>query len=248
MTSISQRIWATSSKTWSANGNGTMGNWRKWMRACSISRSNLKWDFFLIHQNWRMNWGKWRIRFLNKLQRHLNSNFFNLFKFFEIKFDCPKNLSNFQQAQDILNNYYDNLQKLSDRQDQLNEKLEFFKMPQVFRPELAKIKKQLDLLQEVWDLVGEWEGLWDSYASIQILKINNENLENEVTQLSKKVNKSFELYKEKNWEILGATKDLMDNLKRTLPLIQDLCNPMLVERHWDAIKHLARRLVFWNFL
>jgi dynein heavy chain len=132
-----------------------------------------------------------------------------------------------------------NLDELSDRQDQLNEKLAFFEMPQIFRPEIKKIKIQLDLLQEIWNLVGEWEKLWANYANLQIRRINNENLEMEVTQLSKKINKSFELYKDRNWEILGATKEQVDILKKTLPLIQDLCNPMLVQRHWDSIRNLS---------
>lgn len=41
---------------------------------------------------------------------------------------------------------------------------------------------------------------------------------------------------EKNWEICEAIKGRIDQFKRTMPLVRDLKNPAMRERHWTQIK------------
>lgn len=45
--------------------------------------------------------------------------------------------------------------------------------------------------------------------------------------------------KEKGWDIIDTTRVKVDNFRRTLPLINDLKNPCMRERHWDRIKALV---------
>ncbi|KAH9639977.1 hypothetical protein HF086_008072 [Spodoptera exigua] len=52
------------------------------------------------------------------------------------------------------------------------------------------------------------------------------------------LNKLTRQLKEKNWEIIDTTRIKVDAFRRTLPLIGDLKNPCMRERHWDRIKTL----------
>lgn len=45
--------------------------------------------------------------------------------------------------------------------------------------------------------------------------------------------------KDKGWEIIDTTRVTVDAFRRTLPLINDLKNPCMRERHWDRIKALV---------
>lgn len=44
--------------------------------------------------------------------------------------------------------------------------------------------------------------------------------------------------KDKGWDIIDTTRVKVDAFRRTLPLIGDLKNPCMRERHWDRIKDL----------
>ncbi len=42
--------------------------------------------------------------------------------------------------------------------------------------------------------------------------------------------------KEKNWEVVEITKSKVDRFRRTMPLVNDLHNKAMRERHWSQIK------------
>lgn len=44
--------------------------------------------------------------------------------------------------------------------------------------------------------------------------------------------------KDKGWDIIETTRVKVDAFRRTLPLIGDLKNSCMRERHWDRIKAL----------
>lgn len=44
------------------------------------------------------------------------------------------------------------------------------------------------------------------------------------------------LLQDKNWEICDSIKSRIEQFKRTMPLIQDLKNPAMRDRHWAQIK------------
>lgn len=54
--------------------------------------------------------------------------------------------------------------------------------------------------------------------------------------LLKRCHKINREIKGKNWEISEAIKSRIDQFKRTMPLIQDLKNSAMRERHWTQIK------------
>ena len=42
--------------------------------------------------------------------------------------------------------------------------------------------------------------------------------------------------KDKNWEILEVSRSRVDQFRRTVPLITDLKNPAMRQRHWDQVQ------------
>jgi hypothetical protein len=46
----------------------------------------------------------------------------------------------------------------------------------------------------------------------------------------------FFFIKEKNWDIIDVTKNKVDRFRRTMPLVNDLHNKAMRDRHWNQIK------------
>lgn len=44
----------------------------------------------------------------------------------------------------------------------------------------------------------------------------------------------------KKWKIWEAMKEKVEQFRQTMPLIQDLKNPALRERHWDSLRSEVR--------
>lgn len=55
---------------------------------------------------------------------------------------------------------------------------------------------------------------------------------------SRNFNRLSRQLKDKGWDIIDTTRVKVDAFRRTLPLIGDLKNPCMRERHWDRIKSL----------
>lgn len=43
------------------------------------------------------------------------------------------------------------------------------------------------------------------------------------------------------WTICGSLKGEIETFKRTMPLIQDLKNPAMRERHWEQLKEEVQK-------
>lgn len=44
------------------------------------------------------------------------------------------------------------------------------------------------------------------------------------------------IFQDKNWDICDSIKGRIEQFKRTMPLIQDLKNSAMRDRHWGQIK------------
>lgn len=61
-------------------------------------------------------------------------------------------------------------------------------------------------------------------------------MESVATKLFKKFTRLSKELQAKNWPIIESTRSRIDEFRRTLPLIIDLKNPAMRERHWDKVK------------
>lgn len=49
--------------------------------------------------------------------------------------------------------------------------------------------------------------------------------------------------RDKDWEIISHTRNRIETFRKTLPLLTDLKNPAMRQRHWNRIKTAMNRLV-----
>lgn len=92
----------------------------------------------------------------------------------------------------------------------------------------------------------EWEGLWNSWKSGKFENLVTNEMETTSQLLLKRCNKLNREIRDKNWEISEAIKSKIDQFKRTMPLIQDLKNEAMRDRHWTEIKNEVQKLFDQN--
>lgn len=105
-----------------------------------------------------------------------------------------------------------------------------------------------DTTANAWKLISEWENLWEEYKVADFWSINVENLEELVASLSKKINKTNEINKDRKWDFLIVNKQHIELFQRYLPMIVDLKNSAMKNRHWKQIKDLAQMYKLSQFL
>ena len=100
--------------------------------------------------------------------------------------------------------------------------------------ELAKAEKDLKLAEDMWTLRKDWTASFDSWKTGQFDKLDVEDMTNQAGQFTKKIGKlKREIARWDVWELMQKTvREFVD----TMPLITDLKNPALRERHWNDLK------------
>jgi dynein heavy chain len=128
--------------------------------------------------------------------------------------------------------------------DELNRKWEtytageeLFCLPVTEFPTLAKIKKELKLLQSLYSLYNDvlekrgvyYETLW---TEVIFDKMNTEmnDFQNKIKKLPKSI---------KDWDAFLELKKIVDDLTAIIPLLEMMSNKALQSRHWDQIMKLT---------
>uniref|UniRef100_A0A8C3P4G2 Dynein axonemal heavy chain 2 n=1 Tax=Chrysemys picta bellii TaxID=8478 RepID=A0A8C3P4G2_CHRPI len=133
------------------------------------------------------------------------------------------------------------LATMKDEESTLRSNLGIFKIEQPASKDLQKLEKELDYLQQVWEITKEWEDHWNEWKTGSFKTLQTEVMETTAYGLFRKLNKLSRELKDRDWEIIETSKAKVEQFKRTMPLISDLRNPALRERHWDQVKDLVLR-------
>lgn len=99
--------------------------------------------------------------------------------------------------------------------------------------DLAGVERDLELLDKMWGLVREWQGYYASWKDGSFEEIKVEEIEEVAVRVGKSVMKLGRDLK--GWPVWAWLKDTIDAFKRTMPLITDLRNPAMRDRHWDQL-------------
>ena len=111
--------------------------------------------------------------------------------------------------------------------------MEIFGMPAPPLSGLVECEKETAQLSGVWNVIEEWITAYDGWKDGKFKDIDVEELENASQIVGKKIQK---LGREvKHWSAWQGVKDTVDAFKRTLPLIIDLRNPAIRQRHWEQL-------------
>lgn len=123
---------------------------------------------------------------------------------------------------------------------------ELFGLPPRHYPELVEIKKELDLLTQLYDLysevidtVNKWKEMVWSEAVEQMDEMRDqiENFGNKCRKLPRQL---------KEWEAFKELRTEIDNFSEILPILKELSKPSIKARHWEALSKLTGSSLTFN--
>uniref|UniRef100_A0A452F4R1 Dynein axonemal heavy chain 2 n=1 Tax=Capra hircus TaxID=9925 RepID=A0A452F4R1_CAPHI len=133
------------------------------------------------------------------------------------------------------------LNAMREEENILRANLGIFKIEQPASKDLQNLEKELDALQQVWEITRDWEENWSQWKMGRFLTLQTEAMETMAHGLFRRLTRLAKEYKDRNWEIIETTRSKIEQFKRTMPLISDLRNPALRERHWDQVRDEVQR-------
>ncbi|KAL4710610.1 hypothetical protein ACJJTC_003246 [Scirpophaga incertulas] len=150
---------------------------------------------------------------------------------------CSSNVIG-KDAMSQLKAFRDQLNALRAQDQLIRDGLAVFNLTTPVNLDLQRMEKELEKLEEVWGLVLQWEDSWEKYKTQIFWEMETDLMEENVMFLFRNFNRLSRQLKEKGWDIIDTTRVKVDAFRRTLPLIGDLKNPCMRERHWDRIRTL----------
>ncbi|KAJ3123528.1 Dynein heavy chain 2, axonemal [Physocladia obscura] len=129
--------------------------------------------------------------------------------------------------------YKQMMQNASEQESNLQRGLRVFKLEQASNKEIGQITAELDALQQIWNLTSDWVTVWEDWRTKPFLTLDAAEMEESVQRFLKKLQK---MGKEmKYWDVYTNLKEKISQCRRTIPVLQDLKNPAMRDRHWNQI-------------
>lgn len=101
--------------------------------------------------------------------------------------------------------------------------------------------KEILVLYSVWKLINKWDNIWKHYKTITFWDIQVSDVKVDVDIIYNKFNNLMNELKNKKWEVLETTHNNIDEFRYLLPMIDDLKNPAIKNRHWDEIRNIINK-------
>ncbi len=139
-----------------------------------------------------------------------------------------------EEALVIISTYKDKAAKAQARQQVLATGLAVFGTASHEHKELAALTKDLDFLEQIWNVTIEWNAQWESWKSGLFGELSVEELDNVAGNFMKRVGKLGRDIKK--WRVWENMKGELDKFRETVPLIADLRNKAMRPRHWAALQ------------
>jgi len=89
-------------------------------------------------------------------------------------------------------------------------------------------------LNEIWSVKEEWDGEWDCWKLIFFYELKIDDMDDRAVEFQEKI-KNFD--KEvRQWGVFDYLKNRIDQFRTAMPLIADLRDEAMRERHWKELK------------
>ncbi|KAJ3024564.1 UNVERIFIED_CONTAM: Dynein heavy chain 2, axonemal [Siphonaria sp. JEL0065] len=137
------------------------------------------------------------------------------------------------KALKAINEYKQMMVNAAEQEANLQKGLRVFKLEQPPSKEIGQINTELDNLQQIWQLTSDWVTVWEDWRTKPFLTLDAAEMEESVQKFLKKLQK---MGKElKDWDVYSNLREKISQCRRTIPVLQDLKNPALRDRHWNQI-------------
>nr|XP_023020662.1 dynein heavy chain 5, axonemal [Leptinotarsa decemlineata] len=117
---------------------------------------------------------------------------------------------------------------------------ELFGLPTTDYPDMAQIRKELNLLQKLYKLYNDVIDRVNSYYDIPWGEVNIEEINNELMEFQNRCRKLPKGLKE--WPAFFALKRTIDDFNDMCPLLELMANRAMKPRHWqrimDSLNHI----------
>ncbi|CAF1579491.1 unnamed protein product, partial [Adineta steineri] len=128
------------------------------------------------------------------------------------------------------------LAKLKEEEQELRRGLGIFRIDHPLSKDIINLEKDIEALEGIWTMALEWNQMFDKWKLTTFGNLQTEVMEDYAQSQYRKLHKLSKDYREKGWEIINTTKDRVDRFRRTMPLMKDLHNKDMRDRHWRQIK------------
>ncbi|KAH3727100.1 hypothetical protein DPMN_053025, partial [Dreissena polymorpha] len=142
-----------------------------------------------------------------------------------------------REASDRLNIYQSRFDELWRKYITYSGGEELFGLPVTPYPELQRIKKELNLLQKLYQLYNVVLENVNGYFDIPWLDIDIEKINNEILDFQNKCRKLPKALKE--WQAYEELKKTIDDFNETCPLLEMMANKAMMPRHWERLAQIT---------
>ncbi|KAM8794253.1 dynein axonemal heavy chain 2 [Eudromia elegans] len=123
----------------------------------------------------------------------------------------------------------------------LRSDLGVFKIDQPPSKDLQRLEKELDLLQEAWEVTQDWEQHWALWKDGLLPELRTEPMELTAGELARRLARLCRELEGRRWDVVEATTTVLDDFRRTVPLVCDLRSPAMRPRHWAEVQALLEQ-------
>ncbi|XP_074645893.1 dynein axonemal heavy chain 5-like [Tubulanus polymorphus] len=114
---------------------------------------------------------------------------------------------------------------------------ELFGLPVTEYPDLQRIRKELNLLQKLYQLYNSVLETVNGYYDIAWTEIDIEAINNQLLDFQNKCRKLPKALKE--WQAYEELRKTIDDFNETCPLLEMMANKAMMARHWERISNLT---------
>jgi dynein heavy chain len=128
---------------------------------------------------------------------------------------------------------------LKEREETMQFGVKLFDISAYTPAAIGDIERELDLLDDIWDLKARWDDQWESWKNTRFYDLNVEIM----TEIGKEyIEKLKELEKNiKNWGVWTHMTGNLNVFLNTLPLIKQLGHKSIKDRHWREIREEVKQ-------
>lgn len=124
--------------------------------------------------------------------------------------------------------------ELRQREEEMKFGLDIFNIDHPVYPELSLVEKDCQLLEQIWNIKEQWDSNWEEWKDVKFDKIDSNAMNDEAQEFSDKL-KSVDR-EIRNWGIYDYLKNRIESFLQTMPLIGELRNEAIRERHWKQLR------------
>jgi dynein heavy chain len=144
-----------------------------------------------------------------------------------------KNMDN-SKAREKLQEFRMATKELREKEEDMKFGLDIFDIEPMAYPELNLVEKEMAQLFEIWAVKEGWDGEWDSWKDITFYQLRIDDMDDRAVEFQEKI-KTFD--KEvRQWGVYEYLKNKIDQFRTAMPLIADLRDEAMRERHWKELK------------